>query len=290
MANLNIIETSSPLDKKIFISGIERLKKMKINFKIPGKKEKYFFTFSPKMKFEELKRAVLDDDFEFLLAERGGAGAIHLIPFLKDLKIKKRKVLIGSSDLTYLGLYFLESFNFPFCYGPMLSDLGRDDFSKIEEKYFTDILNKKHFIYKNIKGVRFFKKGKGEGRIFGGNLTLFVSMLSFFKFSSFKGKILFLEDVNEPLYKIDRNLFILKMKGIFDEINGIIFGKMSKCFLESSKKEFLKIINEYFKDKNYPVVLFFPSGHSKPNLPLWIGGNCFIDSNKKIIESRFSYD
>ncbi len=287
---INIIETSSPLEKNTFFSGIDRLKKMKIKFKIPEEKDKYFFSFNPEKRFEELKRAILDENYEFILAERGGAGAIHLIPHLKILKVKKRKILIGSSDFTYLGLYFLEKFKFPFCYGPMLSDLGRKDFSKKEEKYFKNILNKNNFIYKNIKGLKFLKEGVSEGLLLGGNLTLFVSMMSFFKFSSFKGKILFIEDVNEPLYKIDRNLFILKMKGVFEEIKGIIFGKMTNCYTESSKKEFLKLINDYFKDKNYPLLLFFPSGHSKPNLPLWIGGHCIIDSKENLIESRFSYD
>ncbi|MEJ5166630.1 MAG: hypothetical protein WHV67_06345, partial [Thermoanaerobaculia bacterium] len=188
------------------------------------------------------------------------------------------------------GLYLYEKFKIPFCYGPMLSDLGRDNFFEIEEKYFRLILEKKDFLYKNLNGLKYLKSGKTEGKLIGGNLTLFVTMLSFFKFSSFKDKILFLEDVNEPLYKVDRNLHILKILGILNEIKGVIFGKMKDCFKETNKSEFLNLIKEYFKDKNYPVVLFFPSGHSVPNLPLWIGGEILIDTNKKIIESRFKYD
>lgn len=290
MGNLKIIQSSSPLEKEKFKAGIRKISEIGIKYEIPEKKTPYFFTFSPSERFKELKRAILNVKTEFILSERGGAGAIHLLPFLKKLKVKEKKVIIGSSDLTYLGLYLNENYKFPFCYGPMLSDLGRQDFSKEEERYFKLILNKKDFIYKNLKGLKYLTKGKAEGKLIGGNLTLFVTMFSFFKFSSFKGKILFLEDVNEPLYKIDRNLHILKVLGIFDEIKGVIFGKMNSCFKESGKNEFLRLINEYFKDKNYPVILFFPSGHSIPNLPLWIGGEIFIDTKNKIIESRFKYD
>lgn len=290
MKILKIIQTSSPLKKERFKLSTKKLREIGIEFEIPDKKNTFFFTFYPEDKIKEFKKSFSDKEIKFILAERGGAGAIHLLPFLKNLKIKDKKVLIGSSDITYLGLFLLEKHKFPFCHGPMLSDLGRSDFSEIEEKYFKLIFEKKDFLYKKLKGLKYLKKGKTEGKLTGGNLTLFVSMLSFFKFSSFKDKILFLEDVNEPLYKIDRNLHILKILGILDDIKAVIFGKMKNCFQESGKNEFIKLINEYFKDKNYPVVLFFPSGHSIPNLPLWIGGEILIDTNKKIIESRFKYD
>lgn len=290
MKILKIIQTSSPLEREKFKLSLKKLNNFGIEFEVPEKKKPFFFTFNLKDKIKELKKTLSDKKIKFILAERGGAGAIHLLPFLKNLKIKDKKVLIGSSDITYLGLFLLEKHKFPFCHGPMLSDLGRDNFSEIEEEYFKLILEKKDFLYKNLKGLKYLKKGKTEGKLIGGNLTLFVSTLSFFKFSSFKGKILFLEDINEPLYKIDRNLHILKILGILDDIKGVIFGKMKDCFKESGKNSFIKLINEYFKDKRYPVVLFFPSGHSVPNFPLWIGGEILIDTNKKIIESRFKYD
>lgn len=291
MKTLKIIEPSSVLNKVLFKNGIEKLKKMDIKFQLPEKKTSFLYSAgSPLKRFLELKNALIDKEIEFIMPERGGAGAIHLFPFFKNLKINDKKILIGSSDFTFLGLYFLEKYKFPFCYGPMLSDIARENFSKIEEKYFIKILKKENFLYKNLKGVKILKKGKAKGELIGGNLTLFVSMLSFFKFSSFKNKILYLEDVNEALYKIDRNLSILKIKGILDKINGVIFGKMKNCFTEFSNIEFIKILNEYFNNKNYPVVLFFPSGHSEPNLPLWIGGEIIIDCNKNIIESRFSYE
>lgn len=290
MKILIIIQPSSPLEKEIFSNGIKKIKKIGINVYFPLKKKPFFFTFSKKERVLELKKAVLNKKIEFILAERGGAGAIHLLPFLKNLKPEGKKVIIGSSDITYLGLYLNEKFKFPFCHGPMVSDLGRSDFSPEEEKYFNLIMEKRDFFYKNLKGLKYLKNGKTEGKLMGGNLTLFVTMLSFFKFSSFKDKILFLEDINEPLYKIDRNLHILKISGIFDEIKGIIFGKMKNCFKESGKKEFIELIKEYFKDKKYPLILFFPSGHSIPNFPLWIGGEIYIDTKKKLIESRFKYD
>lgn len=291
MRTLKIIEPSSILNKVLFKKGIEKLEKMNIKFQLPEKKTSFLFSAGePLKRFLELKNALLDKDIEFIMPERGGAGAIHLIPFLKNLKLKDKKILIGSSDFTFLGLYFLEKYKFPFCYGPMLSDIARENFSKTEKKYFIKILNKENFLYKNLKGLKILKKGKVEGKLIGGNLTLFVSILSFFKFSSFKDKILYLEDINEALYKIDRNLSILKIKGILDQINGVLFGKMKNCYTEFSNKEFIKLLNAYFKNKNYPVLLFFPSGHCQPNFPLWIGGDILIDCNKNIIESRFSYD
>lgn len=291
MKTLKIIEPSFVLNKLSFKKAVERLKKMDIKFQLPEKKTPFLFSAGePLKRFLELKNALLDKDIEFILAERGGAGAIHLLPYLKKLKLNDKKILIGSSDFTFLGIYFLEKYKFPFCYGPMLSDIARENFSKMEEKYFIKILNKENFLYKNLKGLKILKKGKTEGKLIGGNLTLFVSMLSFFKFSSFKNKILYLEDVNEALYKIDRNLSILKVKGILDQINGVIFGKMKNCYTEFSNREFIKLLNEYFNDKNYPIVLFFPSGHWEPNLPLWIGGEIIIDCKKNTIESRFSYE
>jgi muramoyltetrapeptide carboxypeptidase len=131
------------------------------------------------------------------------------------------------------------------------------------------------------------RPGRAEGPLVGGNLTLLTTLLGTRHLPPLKGAILFLEDVNEPLYRLDRLLQTLRQRGILGQARGIIFGRMDACFHPFGPKQWRELLDEYFHDAPYPVLAGFPSGHGRPQFPLWIGGRAKLDAGHRTLRSFF---
>lgn len=246
-----------------------------------------FLAGTDRERFLELKRALEDPGTEILMAVRGGAGAQRLLPSLSRIRPRGLKILAGSSDLTYLGLALWKKFGIPFCHGPMLVRLARPDFSRSEVSYPRMALERKDLVYRKLRGTWTVKEGRAEGTLLGGNLTLLASLLGTRHLPSLRGAILFLEDVNEPLYRLDRNLQTLKQRGVFRQVRGVVFGRMEACFDPYGPRQWRRLLEEYFCAAPYPVLAGFPSGHGRPQYPLWIGGCAKLDAGRRTFLSRF---
>jgi muramoyltetrapeptide carboxypeptidase len=200
---------------------------------------------------------------------------------------KGKKILVGSSDLTYLGLALWKRFRIPFCHGPMLVRLARPDFQRTEGAFLKRALERKTLVYTGIRGTWTVRPGRAEGTLIGGNLTLLTTLLGTRNLPSLKGAILFLEDVNEPLYRLDRLLQTLLQRGVLDEVRGVVWGRMEGCFAPFGTREWRKLLESYFGSAPYPVLAGFPSGHGAPQYPLWIGGMARLDAGRRTLRSSF---
>ena len=221
----------------------------------------------------DFQNALDDKSIKGIWCARGGYGAVRVIDNLNFEKYKlEPKWIIGYSDITAIHneLHILNSESIHAIMCKSLNELDIDNsesVSLLKKTLFGEKISYK------IKTNSYNIEGSTSGKLVGGNLTLLHCMLGSKSSINTEGKILFIEDLGEYLYHIDRMLYSLKRAGYFDNLNGLIVGdftdlrKNTTPFGRNLKELILEIISDY----NIPVVFDFPAGHGKENFPLILG-------------------
>ena len=138
-----------------------------------------------------------------------------------------------------------------------------------------------------MKSFLLLTKGRGEGKILGGNLAVLASIMGTEFFPDFKNSILLLEDIGEQPYRVDRLLNQLKLAKVFNQINGVILGRFVDCYeTDKTKKsiELNNVIAHYFAELKIPVLYSFSHGHVKENLTIPFGVKAKINSTRGFVE------
>lgn len=229
----------------------------------------------------DLQLALDDVKSTAIWMARGGYGTTRIIDEIRWSKfLKKPRWLIGFSDITALHIH-LSNNNIPSIHGPMVSEAS-DPTQKIAVDLIASILNNDLPSY-SLYSDKNNKMGKATGKITGGNLTLICSSLGTKSEIITDNKILFIEEINEAAYRIDRMLVQLKRAGKLKKLKGLIVGQIINV---TDEKEFGKsateIITDIVKEYSFPVCFQFPSGHDSPNMPLILGmqSELIIDKNE----------
>lgn len=237
-----------------------------------------------------------DDDVNALVTIRGGYGSGQLLDYLNYQLIKDNpKILVGYSDVTSLLNGIHAKTGLVTFHGPV----AISTFTDFTKKYFYKILGESS-ASGEIEDAPFesnlqtsnriwsYRKGSAEGRLIGGNMTLMQALLGTpYEFDS-DGAILFFEEVGEEPYDIDRILWQFKMAGKFDKCRAVIFDKMPDVQPASYRPAFNnslsieEIVNDIFKEYDFPVCLGFSLGHikHKPTLPLGVRAKLDADHGK----------
>ncbi len=244
-----------------------------------GKKTFNYLSGPDVLRANDINNFFSDDDINAIFCLRGGYGCTRLLHLL-DYKLisKKKKILIGYSDITALLLALYKKANLISFHGPMLG-LRKKKLLKSA----WDVLFNKSFNYKtpNAKKIR---GGKASGVLLGGNLTVLCSMIGSPYIPSFKNSILFLEDCNEEPYKLDRLFTQLENAGVLNEISGLILGSFTNCKFKNTQE-----LKSFFLDKvgkyKIPIVYNFPVGHGKENLIMPVGMKVLLDADKIVLRS-----
>ena len=234
----------------------------------------------------------LDDEVDAILCYKGGFGATRMLDRLDFNEIKKHpKLLMGFSDVTALLVSINKLTGLPTLHGEMGVRYNRaDDFTK---KHFFDCLtSEKYPTLKNVETEAItLHPGKCTGKIVGGNLSLVQALMGTPYEIETDGKILFLEEVHEEPYAVDRMLSTLRLAGKLDHLKGAILGKFSGCGTDDDPDQQVPdLINHYFKDLNIPVISNFESGHAFPFLNIPFGVDVLLDADEKtvnVLESLF---
>lgn len=215
-------------------------------------------------------QSLLDDkDVRALWAVRGGYGSNHLLPLMSRLAVTEAKIVVGSSDVSYILWYCLDRYHWVVFYGPMayasLAE-GRADTDNLRQ-----ILSGEYSEVR-ING-RVLIPGRCQAVVTGGCLSNLVSLIGTPFFPQLKGKMLLLEDTNEKPYRLDRMFWQLAQHGIFHQVAGILLGQFPHCFRNpAEKEEFLGRLKQYAGDRGIPIIFDLPFGHGSDikTLPLGI--------------------
>ena len=239
---------------------------------------------------KDFQNAIDDNKIKAIWCARGGYGAMRIIDNINyDNLLKNPKWVIGYSDITAIhnDIHNLgvESLHGVMC--KSLEDISIDDYSINKLK---DILFEEGELKYIIEGNEYNIIGEASGKLVGGNLTLLQSLLQSKSSIDTTNKIIFIEDVGEYLYHIDRMLHSLKRADYFSKCSGLIVGDFTDIKKNETKfgKNLYEIINEIVEDYNIPVMYGFPAGHGEKNLPLIFGRNVQINVRENKSEIRFS--
>jgi muramoyltetrapeptide carboxypeptidase len=239
------------------------------------------FAGTDKNREKDFQKALDNKNIKAIWCARGGYGAVRIIDKLNfDNYLKNPKWIIGFSDITVIHnkLNFLNSESIHAMMITGFEDIGQnnDSLSKLKNVLFGDSLSYSITSNKNNK------TGKSEGIIVGGNLTLIQSTIGSKTELKMKDKILFIEEIGEYAYHIDRMLYSLKRAGYFENCKGLIVGQISD--VKKNNTDFGRSINELILDVldeyNFPILFDFPAGHEKTNFPIILGRKVILEVSK----------
>ena len=239
---------------------------------------------------KDMQRFLDDPSIHAIVAARGGYGTIRIIDGLDFSAFKKSpKWLVGFSDITILHSHIFQTCGIQTIHGQM--PLNVPDGTKPSLESLRKALFGMELLYDHPSS-RFNKPGEARGILIGGNLTLLVMMNGSVSEMNYDDKILFIEDVGEYLYSIDRMLWSLKRAGKLSKLRGLIVGgftdlKDNDISFGSGIEE---IILEHVAGFGYPVCFDFPAGHIPDNHSLVFGKTVHLNVGTEKVSLTFNED
>lgn len=235
--------------------------------------EEYFqYSAEDEQRRDELQKMLDNPDIKAILAARGGYGCSRIVDGLDFTQFKKSpKWLVGFSDLTM----FLSHFNrqgFAALHAPMVKTMANEGGEEGMESLRRALFGEK--LAYEISPHPYNRLGSGQGQVTGGNLCLLAHMIGSHSAVDTVGKILFIEDVNEYLYNIDRMMLQLKRAGQLQNLAGLIVGQFTDS-RDNAEPAFGKtayeIILDHTQHYDFPICFDFPVGHVPDNRALPVG-------------------
>lgn len=245
------------------------------------------FAGTKEQRTADLQLALDDPSVKAILCSRGGYGLAQIIDRLDFTGfVKFPKWVIGFSDISILH-NTISNLGIESIHGIMGMHLSNLPTDSDQVQYLKNILFGKLPVY-HISGQSNNRTGKVEGKLIGGNLSVLIGLRGSRYDLKYGNTILFIEDVGEKPYQIDRMIQNLRLSGILSQLSGLIVGQFSECdedplMHQSIQELILTAVNEY----DYPVCFNFPAGHVDYNLPLILGAKVNLQVDKKSAELVF---
>ncbi len=238
------------------------------------------FAGNDDLRAKDMQRFIDDDGIKAIIAARGGYGTIRMIDKVDFSRFKTTpKWIVGFSDITVLHAHLFANFGAQTIHGQMpvnIPDASKTSLQTLRKALFGESIEYK------FASNQLNRYGSASGILVGGNLSLLVAVLGSVSDYSYDGRILFIEDVGEYLYAIDRMIRALDRAGKLKNLAGLIVGG----FTETKDNEIPfgqrvpEIVIEIVKGYHYPVCFDFPAGHISDNQSLVLGKrlNLVVDS------------
>jgi muramoyltetrapeptide carboxypeptidase len=245
----------------------------------------HYFSGTDEERLEDLQYGIDHPEVKAIVCARGGYGCVRIVDRIQWASmLREPKWMVGFSDVTVFHQH-LQRFNLPSIHGSMVLN-----FKDNTQEALTTLLS-------TLKGESFSlsatsihnKPGQAEGTLIGGNLSIVYSLIGTNNQPDYSDKILFVEDLAEHLYHIDRMFYALNKSGILDKISGLVVGGMTE--LEDTATPFgmsvEEIILAHFQFRNIPVAFGFPAGHLNDNRALILGKKVRFNVEGTTSELRF---
>jgi muramoyltetrapeptide carboxypeptidase len=246
--------------------------KIKLGKTVGGNSTTYF-SGTDEERVNDFQQMLDDDDVKAVLCGRGGYGTGRIIEQIRFKKFKNNpKWIVGYSDITVLHSHIYSNYYIATLHSPMAGAFNDNGFSNEYVLSMKNALEGKPTSY-SLPCSEYNRKGDEEGELVGGNLALLAHLVGTDSDLKTKGRILFIEDVGEQLYNIDRMMHQLKRSGKLEKLNGLIFGIFSDT--EDTERPFGTPLQEMLwniiKEYDYPVCFDFPVSHTDKNYALKVG-------------------
>jgi len=233
----------------------------------------HYFSGTDQERLEDLQKMLDDTTVKAILCGRGGYGMSRIIDLL-DFKIFKKnpKWIIGYSDITLLHAHLYTQLKTASLHSPMAAAFNDGEFENEYIQSLKKILKGGSYKYRSTAHP-LNQFGTGSGELVGGNLSLLAHMIGSRSAFNFNKKILFIEDIGEYIYNIDRMMIQLERSGALQNLSGLIIGGFTdmKDTVIPFGATITQVIHERVKKYQYPICFDFPVSHSRENYPLKVG-------------------
>ena len=266
---IDVIAPSSPFDKTLAMRGLGWLgERYRLRFDSGMFAKCGYLAGCDERRFEELDRAVRATDSKAVVAARGGYG-LHRIAHRVDWSVLRThpKWLVGFSDATVLHVE-AASVGVASMHASMVTALGRGD-ARSRSRWLAAMehpLRAQHW-----SDLSVVHEGRCTGVSFGGNLTVLHACAAAGRLHIPPRAVVFLEDVGERPYRIDRVLSTLRVGGHFDDVVGFVVGEFTDCYAGTDNVSALDVVADVLRGLGVPVVSGFPIGHGLRNHPIPMG-------------------
>lgn len=285
----SVISPSSQTSKDIIDISLKKLKNLGFNYKIYKNLYNNFkyLAGTDEERAYDFNSALEDKETNAIICMRGGYGTLRILDSIKwKLFYKNPKIFMGFSDITPILNYIFKKFNTITFHSPMLTSNLDEPHSK--KSFLNSIMISRENYYienpKHIKLKSFSNKQEiAEGHIVGGNLSLICSLIGSKYEIPFKNNILFIEEINESPYKIDRMLMHLYLSGKIDQCSGIILGQFTNC-KDDNNVYIDDVLIEKLNLFNKPSIYNLCAGHGEPRITIPIGAKAKINTKLSTIE------
>lgn len=217
-------------------------------------------------RYADLEEAILDPDVKAILCSRGGYGAVHLLERLDELPLRDNpKWIIGFSDITALHA-LMHAHGIASIHGPMARHIASHEGADRDSQALFALLRGEPQTY-TAPYHRLNRPGEVTAPLIGGNMAVLTGLVSTPFDILEDGAILFVEDVSEPVYKIERMFYQLKLSGVLERISGLIVGNFTEYSPDVDGRSMEEMISEMVEEYTYPVAYGVPFGHGKRIMP-----------------------
>ncbi|MFM9281470.1 S66 peptidase family protein [Paenibacillus jiagnxiensis] len=233
----------------------------------------------------ELNEMFADPGIQAIVCSRGGYGTARIADMLNYEMIRRNpKIFWGYSDITFLHNAIRRHSGLVTFHGPMPVSLAEGDVHPLTLEGFSLLREPRPFGYdETITPLQVLVPGEARGRIAGGNLTLLASTLGTPYELDTKGCILFIEDIDEEPYRIDRMLNQLRQAGKLAEAAGFMICDFHQCEPKKRQNSFTltEVLEHYFKAEGKPALAGFGIGHGTPNIAIPVGIEAIMNTDKR---------
>lgn len=235
-----------------------------------------YLAASDPQRIREFQRALQTPNVRALICARGGYGTMRILDALSPLSAPERAPwLVGYSDITALHVW-LNAQGVASIHGPMVAGIPKHLASNGHElQLLLHMLTTR--MPSAFEGLRSVHPGRAHGRLIGGNLSLLQAMIGSAWLPHLRGVILFIEEVGEPAYRVDRMLQSLALSGRARGIEGIVFGEFTRC-KDLDARHLPDRLAHWSRVFECPVVMGLPAGHGVTNLPIMLGVDYTLDA------------
>lgn len=286
-----LIAPSGPVPEERLEEAVEAVKQMGLEpvlFESVRSKHGYL-AGSDRLRADDLTRAFTDESIAGVICARGGYGAQKLHKLIDWNVVRQNpKVFLGYSDVTYLHIMMNQHCGFQTYHAPMPSTEWYKGMDEYTEKWLKLALFGGEWgeLTNCDKETRFtITGGKGMGILAGGNLSLAASAVGTPYALKGEGSIIFLEDINEPPYSVDRMLTQMVAGGSFEGCKGIVLGYYTDCAARDPSRSLtlMQIFEEILAPLGIPVLGGVTCGHDLPTLSLPLGAMAEVDADAKTL-------
>ena len=284
---LAVVAPASPFDRQRFETGVRELRRLAFE---PVYDEKVFdrqayVAGDARTRADAIRAAWLDSSIAGLVAVRGGYGSAHVLPLLSiDEARRGRKVFLGYSDLTSLHVYLTTSCTLVSFHGPMVAtNFGRGPEGYDRDSFVRCLMRTEPLGELAPSGLETLNAGEAAGMLLGGTLSQLVASLATpFAFAPPPGYVLFIDEIGEKPYRLDRMLTQLSYSGLLARASAVVFGELPQCDDLSDDSRARAVVADLVRDFPGPVLFGFPSGHTRgPTLTLPFGVRARVVANSR---------